>query len=399
MKIALISSAIHQCPPSGYGSEATTFYLATELAKRKHEVLLFAPKGSGTPPGGRLIEIPLAPPNSGEEIMASEASPVTKHSKELRSCDIVHDCSLSAGTAELTCKSFLDRVPHLATLNGIYFARPLAPANHDVVVVSNAAKYHAENGIGAFENTPFRSKFHCDPGVLKNPYVVRYGTDVEFYAPRPRPRPEDGVYHVAGIAVRLRPLDLLYVGRPHPAKGFDILLGLAERMPDNIITCAWRAWLPDHVHYDKMYRAEVKQRGIKNIEFVELPDGPEHHVVKRDLQASAAVALHPATYVDACPSTLMEALACGTPVVTTKHGGNPELVLDGQDGVCLPIPLRYWEEPQWSTWLDEWVAAIRKAASLDRRDIRARAVERHSAARMADDYLKVYDTIINGSPK
>lgn len=379
MRVGLVSSAVHTCPNKGYGSEVTTWLLAKELSIRGHEVILFAPDGSLTPPNGKLVKIAMAPPGDAAAILASEGSPLTKFARELRSCDIVHDCSLSAHTAELVHAAFLDKIPHVATLNGIFFARPAPPANHNVVVVSQAAKYHAENRIGAFENTPFRAQFHCDPGTLSDPFVVRYGTDVEFYAPAENVRDY-----------------LLYVGRPHPSKGFDIILGLAERMPEKLFVLAWRAWLPDHVHYDKMYRAEVEQRGLKNIQFVELPDGPEHHIAKRDLQASASVALHPATYVDACPSTLMEALACGTPVVTTKHGGNPEIVIDGEDGVCLPIPQRYWEDPQWTRWLDDWAAAIHRSYTLSRHAIRQRAVVRHSAGRAAEDYLNVYESVMNG---
>jgi glycosyltransferase involved in cell wall biosynthesis len=78
---------------------------------------------------------------------------------------------------------------------------------------------------------------------------------------------------------------------------------------------------------------------------------------------------------------MIEAMACGTPVVAWAHGSVPEVIEDGVTGFVVDD-------------LDEAVSATARASTLDR--VRCRAVfeERFTAERMADDYVAIYERLL-----
>jgi glycosyltransferase involved in cell wall biosynthesis len=97
----------------------------------------------------------------------------------------------------------------------------------------------------------------------------------------------------------------------------------------------------------------------------------------------AAVLLHPVAFAEPFGLSVVEAMVCGTPVVTYPRGAMPEVVDEGLTGLLVE-------------GVAAAVDAVDRAAALDRGACRRRAVERFSAARMVDDYLTVYETILHG---
>jgi glycosyltransferase involved in cell wall biosynthesis len=95
------------------------------------------------------------------------------------------------------------------------------------------------------------------------------------------------------------------------------------------------------------------------------------------LLAGAAALLFPATYPEPFGLVLVEAMACGTPVVATASGAVPELVEEGVTGLTAPT----WEG------LPE---LVRPAAALDRAAVRREAERRFDFRRMVDDYEALY---------
>jgi len=374
MKIGIVSSTQQACPPKGYGSEAATYDLACALVKLGHDVTLFAPPGSLVPPGGALLSIPRTP--DGLTAKGGEAYPVTKYADVTKSLDVLHDFSLSFGAHEAACRVFScgERGPaHLCTLNGISYVDPRRPHQHNVVVVSEAARLHAD-GRGAWYGTNYNETLWC--GELDDPaaaHVVRYGRDPDFYRP---------------VAPRAVDDYVLFVGRPHVAKGVGLVLDLAEIWTRQKFVLAWRADLPDHRIHERELLARA--RALPNVEFVQLPiDG--HHEKKRDLMASARVLIHPNVYVDACPVVPIEAQLCGTPVVAWDRGGLRECCVPDETAVLRSLPHRYWEH--------RGEAALKlkqmclEAFDLDRSAVRAYALRDLTAERMARDYVKVYEAV------
>ena len=80
---------------------------------------------------------------------------------------------------------------------------------------------------------------------------------------------------------------------------------------------------------------------------------------------------------------MIEAMACGTPVVAFRRGSVPEVVDEGVSGFIVDH-------------LQDAARAVERVASLSRRGVRAAFEERFSAARMARDYLSLYERLVQG---
>ena len=79
---------------------------------------------------------------------------------------------------------------------------------------------------------------------------------------------------------------------------------------------------------------------------------------------------------------MIEALACGTPVIAFRGGSVEEIIEDGVTGFIVDS-------------IEEAVEAVERIPSIDRRQCRAIFEERFSARRMCDDYLRVYERVID----
>jgi glycosyltransferase involved in cell wall biosynthesis len=78
---------------------------------------------------------------------------------------------------------------------------------------------------------------------------------------------------------------------------------------------------------------------------------------------------------------MIEAMACGTPVIAWRHGSVPEVIEEGVTGFVVESEA-------------EAVEAVERCRRLDRQRIRARFEARFSAERMAADYLAIYDQLL-----
>jgi glycosyltransferase involved in cell wall biosynthesis len=170
---------------------------------------------------------------------------------------------------------------------------------------------------------------------------------------------------------------------PFAARGGDYLLFLgrmlADKGPAQAISIAQEAGMPLvlagplHEDYDLLAHPEIDGDRIRYVGRV----GPQE---RNRLLAGAAALLFPVIYPEPFGVVLIEAMACGTPVIAAGLGAVPEIVTDGVTGLTAPS----WQE------LSQLVV---RAATLDRAAVRAAAEQRFDFRRMVDDHEALYRRI------
>jgi glycosyltransferase involved in cell wall biosynthesis len=162
---------------------------------------------------------------------------------------------------------------------------------------------------------------------------------------------------------------LLFLGRLHPEKAPHLAID-AARAAGRRIVVAGKCVEP----IERRYREEfLVPRGGPDVDFVGTADAD----TKRDLLAGAAALLFPITWEEPFGMVMLEAMACGTPVVAFRRGAVPEVVVDGVTGFIVDT-------------FDEFVAAIGRAGALDPRTCRTYVARTFPRERMAAGYEAVY---------
>lgn len=103
--------------------------------------------------------------------------------------------------------------------------------------------------------------------------------------------------------------------------------------------------------------------------------------LRGDLRGGARALLHLIGFNEPFGFSVVEAMACGTPVITHSRGSMSEIVRDGENGFLVAS-------------VDEAVHAVRASAGIDRRAVRASVEHRFDSNRMVDDHLAVYRRVI-----
>jgi glycosyltransferase involved in cell wall biosynthesis len=102
---------------------------------------------------------------------------------------------------------------------------------------------------------------------------------------------------------------------------------------------------------------------------------------RNDLMKNAMAMLHAATWPEPFGLTLIEAMACGCPVIAFRMGSIPELIVDGKTGFIVEN-------------VDQMVAAVKKIDAIDRAYCRKYSIKTFSARRMAEGYESMYKQVI-----
>ena len=191
---------------------------------------------------------------------------------------------------------------------------------------TNAPKAHA---LHAADHVFFQSEF-CRVssdrflGERQGPWEVLHNpVDTERFTP--------GARHVPGTG---RPLTLLLGGNQYQRYRLESALGTLALLPEaRLLVSGALSWHPDRRRSEAEGRELVARLGLD--ERVELL-GPYSQDEAPDLLRRADLLLH-TKYNDPCPTIVLEAMACGLPVVYSASGGVPELV--GKDaGAGVPAP-------------------------------------------------------------
>jgi glycosyltransferase involved in cell wall biosynthesis len=183
------------------------------------------------------------------------------------------------------------------------------------------------------------------------------------------------VYH--GVDLDGLPFDpaggdrLVAFGRIHPDKGTHLAIEIARRAGRRLTICGI---VQDERYFAEQIAPHVDGDRVEYLGSV----GPSERAL---ILGGSAALLHPIFFDEPFGLSVVESMACGTPVVAYRRGSMPEVVDEGVTGRLV-------------TTVDAAVDAVDAIASIDRGACRSRARERFGADRMVADYLRIYGEII-----
>ena len=231
-------------------------------------------------------------------------------------------------------------------------------------------------------NTPLVTTIHGFSSERIMPVFERYNDRCAYVAISDADRHPSLTYAATihhGIDMARFPLSkepgdsLLFFGRIHPDKGVVEAIEVAARAG---LSLTIAGIVHDQDYFDDQVAPHIDGDRVRYVGSV----GPDE---RGELLGSAIALLHLINFDEPFGFSVIEAMACGTPVIAVRRGSMPELVIPGVNGFLVE-----------ST--DEAVAATRSARGLDRANIRASVEEHFDVSRMVDEYLALYHRLTDG---
>ncbi|MBR0724103.1 glycosyltransferase family 4 protein [Bradyrhizobium manausense] len=339
MRIAQLAPLAESVPPRLYGgTERVIAWLVDELVELGHDVTLFASGDSSTK--AKLHTVwprALRLGRRGADPNAACAMLMEAIAEHAAGFDLIHS------HVDWLPLPVLSRtgIPYLTTMHG----RLDLPGLPDV--------------IGAFPKAPFVSISDNQRRPLPDANwiaTIQHGLPKDLL----RPSHEPGSY-------------LAFLGRLTADKGPEDAMRIASaaRMPLRIAAKIPRA---ETAYFKKTLEPSIDGDKIQLV-------GEVDEARKQPFLAGAAALLFPISWPEPFGLVMIEAMACGTPVIAYRSGSVPEVLEDGVTGFIVENA-------------EEAIAAVNKLGRLDRGTVRARFEERFVATRMAREYEGRYRELI-----
>jgi glycosyltransferase involved in cell wall biosynthesis len=338
MRIAQIAPLHEAVPPKLYGgTERVVSFLTEELVALGHDVTLFASGDSVTsakleaiwPRALRLdpaIRDPIAPHMLLMEAARAKADEF----------DVLH-FHMDYWSFSLFGRQ---RTPFVTTMHGRLDLAELQPV------------------FNTFPHVPIVSISDAQRRPLPQANYVRtvlHGLPANLLTPQPGPKDY-----------------LAFLGRIAPEKGPDRAIRIARAcgIPLKIAAKVDKA---DQAYFDSVIRPMLADGGVEMI-------GEINDAQKPEFLGSARALLMPIDWPEPFGLVMIEAMACGTPVIAFNRGSVPEIVEHGVSGFIVE---------------DETgaMSAVSRLGELSRDTVRARFDARFTAKRMAEDYLSIYRSL------
>ena len=160
---------------------------------------------------------------------------------------------------------------------------------------------------------------------------------------------------------------LLFFGRIHPDKGTAEAIEVARRSGRRLVIAGI---VQDRAYFESEVAPHIDDDRVRYIGSV----GPDE---RGEVLGGAVALLHLINFDEPFGLSMVEAMACGVPVIGIGRGSVPEVVVDGVTGFVV-------------TDLDTATTAVQRVAELDRLAARKHVEDHFSAERMTDGYLRVY---------
>lgn len=346
LKIAQLVNIAERIPPHKYGgTERVVYGLTEELVKRGHEVTLFASGDSTT--SAKLVAI------------------YPKALRVSRVLDNVYGANILALLNIGYAYQKQDQFDIIHDHNG-YLSLPTANFSKTPVVMT----MHGHFGVNEkriFEN-------------LRNPFLVSVSRAQT--ATAPKLNFIGNVYH--GLEMRHFPFSrkagqyLLFVGRISLEKGVHFAIEVAQYLDLPLIIAAKLDSEVDAPHDVSYFKQFVEPKLSDQIKWI----GEVNETERNKLMKGALCSLHPITWPEPFGLTIIESMACGTPVVAFKLGSIPEIIEDGKSGYVVEN-------------VSQMIEAVVSIPKIDREYCRKYVLNKFSVKNMVDGYEEIYHKILS----
>jgi glycosyltransferase involved in cell wall biosynthesis len=334
LRVAVLAPIAWRVPPRAYGPWEQFASLLTEgLVERGVDVTLFATGDAQTK--GRLasvVEHGYSEDPEGEP-KVSECLHIAHVFERADEFDIIHN---GFDFLPLTYSRLVE-TPVLTTIHG--FSSPR--------ILPVYQRYNASTAYVAISE----ADRHPSLDYLA---TIHHGIDAEAFSLHATP----GSY-------------LLFFGRIHPDKGVAEAIDVAVRCGIPLIIAGI---VQDQDYFDERVSPRIDGDRVRFV-------GPVGSAERSELLGGALALLHLIGFDEPFGYSVVEAMACGTPVIAIRRGSMPELIDDGTTGFLVDD-------------VDGAVNAVGRAGTVDRPRIREVAVFRFGRERMVDAYLAAYAAVI-----
>ena len=334
MKIAIISSIAWRTPPTHYGPwENIASLLCEGLIKKGIDVTLFATKDSIT--SGKISAVCERGYEEDKTIEPKvwECLHISEVFERADEFDLIHN---NFDFLPITY-SGLVKTPVLTTIHG-FSSSAILPVYE---------KYNNKSYYVSISDSDRSDK-------LDYVATIYHGINLDQFTFKK----EIGDY-------------LLFFGRMHPDKGAKEAIQIAKSFGKKLIMAGI---IQDQDYFDK----EIVPHFGQDIVYVGSV-GPEE---RNKLLGEAYALLHPIFFEEPFGLSVIESMACGTPVIAFNKGSMPELIESGKNGFIVSD-------------VQEALIALKKIPGIDRQFCRNTVGQKFTVERMVDNYIKVYQQIID----
>ncbi len=361
MKIAILLTSLYTIPEITreliHAPHELAFDLAEELTARGHRVTLFTcsrQKSRATiiNPDLRLFYHRLKASGLSALAFSQRFNPTWQIT------DQTADCELTASAFQLARKGKFDILHHFMT-NGL--------AMYHCQLVKIPSPFTIHDPLDLTAELTQQLNFNCDKNFVSISKNQR----------RSNPR----LHFVANVynGINLKKFkfnprgdaNLIHFGRLLPKKGVHLALAAAKQAKQKILL-AGNAY--DRDKPKSYFNKKIAPSLGANARYVGYIGDPKK---RSEFLGNAKAFLFPCSWEEPFGLAVIEALACGTPVIAFGRGAIPEIMVNGKTGFIVKnVP--------------EMVRAIKKIGSIDRATCRRHVEKYFSTQRMAEDYEKVY---------